>query len=522
MPNSLVAKWLVRPLAVAGVGAVGTSGGGLPTTGATTTTTTPAPAPLKPTKLGINLSAPDYWEPIRAFMNLASDQGWRVAPAAGGATDSYFDANRNVIKVLPGDNVYRFIARPTGVYQQKSVDVVCRWDGVGSIRVPAPGIRNLVISANGMRYTHIYQSLNEGWVPVFLNSVDPTNPIRNFDCREANADKNALFDPTYVASVQKFSTLRFMKWQRVEVNAPMTWANRTTPAMGQISGSADGYPIEYMIELANQSKTNPWFCMPWNADADYVRKFAEMVRDKLDPNLKVYVEVANEVWNWGYPVTTQAKNEGLAEGLTTDGQVAVWYRYAEKTIQVMDIWRDVFAGQSSRLVRVAAMQNGWTTTIQKVLQFRDTPQHIDAISSAPYFAYDLSTYTGDGTDLSGLFTTLSGTMDTVVNYAKEFKQVADQYNLRYVTYEAGQHIINIPSNKVDLLWQIQHDPRMGQIYTRFLTRWNNEIGDQMTLFNDIDKNGTSGAWGIFDFVGQAPTATPKAKAVTLFQASISK
>jgi hypothetical protein len=522
MPNSLVAKWLVRPLAVASVGTV-TASGGLPTTGTTTTTTTPAPTALKPTKLGINLTAPDYWEPIRAFMNLASDQGWRVTPASGGATDSYFDANRNVIKVLPGDNIYRFISRPTAVYQQKSVDVVCRWDGVGSIRVPAPpGVKNLVISGNSMRYTHLYESLSQGWLPVFLNSVDATNPIRNFDCREANADKNALFDPTYIASAQKFTTLRFMKWQRVEVNAPITWATRTTPAMGQIAGGGDGYPIEYMIELANQTKSNPWFCMPWNADADYVRKFAEMVRDRLDPNLKVYVEVANEVWNWNYAVTQQARVEGLAENLTTDGQVAVWYRYAEKTIQFMDIWRDVFAGQSSRLVRVAAMQNDWPLTIQRVLQFRDTPQHIDAIASAPYFAYDLSTYTGDGTDLSGLFTTLSGKMDQTVNYAKQFKQIADQYNLRYVTYEAGQHIINIPNNKVGLLWQIQHDARMGQLYTNYMTRWNNEIGDQMTLFNDIDGTGSSGAWGLLDFVGQAATATPKGKAVTLFQASISK
>jgi hypothetical protein len=519
MPDSLVAKWLVRPLAIASVGA----SGGLPTgVGTSTSTTTPAPATLKPMKLGVNLNMPIYYAPTRAFMNLASDRGWIVTPAGGGATDSYFDANRNVVKILAGDKVVRLISRPTALYQKKSVDVVCKWDGIGTISaLKHDGIKNLVIGANSLRYTHIPVNVDIGWMVVSLEAVDGNNPVRNFDCREAGADSTALFDPSFLASVKKFSSLRFMKWQNTEANRPVTWATRTTPAMGQIMGDADGVAIENMIALANQTKINPWFCMPWNADDDYVRRFAQLVRDTLDPSLTAYVETSNEVWNWGYLVTTQSQQEGLSRGLTADGQVAVWYRYAEKTIQVMDIWRDVFQGQSSRIVRVAAMQSAWPLTIQKVLEFRDTPQHIDAISSAPYFGSNLAAYTGDA-GLNDFFVQLRQVLDTSIGDAKTYKQIAGQYNLRYVAYEAGQHVSNAPSNQVDLLYQIEHDPRMGQLYTYYLNRWNTEVGDLLTLFNDVDTTSQFGAWGLLDYAGQAPNTAPKAKAVMLFQASISK
>ncbi len=65
--------------------------------------------------------------------------------------------------------------------------------------------------------------------------------------------------------------------------------------------------IEYMIQLANEAHANPWFCMPWNTDDDYVRKFAEKVRDLLDPSLVAYVETGNEVWNFSFGMTLQAR-----------------------------------------------------------------------------------------------------------------------------------------------------------------------------------------------------------------------
>lgn len=521
MPDSLVAKWLIRPLAVIGAGGVGASGGGLPTSvGSTTSTTTPPTAQIRPTKISMNLEPADYYSSNRIFSNLASGSGWEVRPADNGPADSYYNSNRDVIKVVGNDRIFRPILRPTGVFQRKSVDIVCRWDGVGTLYFDKPsGVKNFIQGPNTARYTQLYEGDGVGWMFVYLKTVDANNPIRNIDCRETNADRNALFDPTYLASLKKYTTVRFMKWQNTEANANLTWANRTTPAMGPIRGGGDGYAIEYMIELANQAKVNPWFTLSWNADDDYVRKFAEMVRDKLDPNLKAYVETSNEVWNWVYPVTTQAANEGLAEGLSTNMGEAMLRRYAERTGQQMDIWKDVFTGQASRLVRVAASQNANSWTIETIVNFRDTASKIDAISSAPYFGTNLNDYTGSRTDMTAYFTNLKTVVDGTIRDALKFKKLADQKGLRFVAYEGGQHVLG---DDLDLQTKIQYDPRMGDMYTYYLTRWNNEIGDDLVLFNDYGQVSRFGAWGMFDYVGQPTNATPKGNALTLFQASIGK
>jgi hypothetical protein len=52
-----------------------------------------------------------------------------------------------------------------------------------------------------------------------------------------------------------------------------------------------------MVQLCNYLKINPWFCIPHLADDDYVRQFALLVKNSLDPALKVYIEYSNEVWN---------------------------------------------------------------------------------------------------------------------------------------------------------------------------------------------------------------------------------
>ena len=57
--------------------------------------------------------------------------------------------------------------------------------------------------------------------------------------------------------------------------------------------------------LLHRVHADPWFSIPHRAD-DYVRHFAETVRESLDPILKVYIEYSNEVWNDVYPQTIYA------------------------------------------------------------------------------------------------------------------------------------------------------------------------------------------------------------------------
>jgi len=70
-----------------------------------------------------------------------------------------------------------------------------------------------------------------------------------------------------------------------------------------------------------------------------------------------------------------------------------------------------------------------------------------------------------------------------------------------------------------MLTQVQRDPRMGDLYTRYLTKWRNEFGDLMVLFHAWGPINQYGAWGMQEYLGQPLNEAPKAQAVDLFRRS---
>ncbi len=63
---------------------------------------------------------------------------------------------------------------------------------------------------------------------------------------------------------------------------------------------------------------------------------------------------------------------------------------------------------------------------------------------------------------------------------------------------------------------MENDPRMGELYIYYLTRWFNEIGDLITLYSDFGGVSQYGAWGMLQYIGQDPMATAKSAAVQTF------
>jgi hypothetical protein len=339
--------------------------------------------------------------------------------------------------------------------------------------------------------------------------------VRNLDCREASASTTEEFAPEFLSLLKGFGTVRFMKWGVSEANpSSVTWATRNVGGGGTYLGN-DGVPVETMVDLANQAGVDPWFSIPWNADNDYITQFATYVRDHLAPGRKAYVEVSNEVWNGGYPVYAQAKAEALAEGLVNADNASqpggAGERYSEKTKQVMAIWSSVFSGQTSRIVRVFAFQHGNSYWSDKLLAYMNTYQSVDALATSPYFGVDqdYSTMTPDQ-----IFAALPANMTTILNQGVQQKAVAAKYSLRYVTYEAGQSLV-MPSNST-LLDQVEHDPRMHDLYKTFISSWQSQIGDLLTLFALTGNTQNSGSWGLVDYGGEPYTSTPKMQAAQEF------
>jgi hypothetical protein len=253
--------------------------------------------------------------------------------------------------------------------------------------------------------------------------------------------------------------------------------------------------------------------IPWNADDDYITRYATYVRDNMAAGHKVYVETSNEVWNWSYPVATQACNEAKAAGLPQAEGVGIGCsgeRYAQRTRQIMQIWTTVFSGQMDRLVRVFAWQHVQPYWSDRLLAYQNTYQYVDALATGAYFGHEIT----DTQTVDQIMTSLPAMVNETVKYGVQQKAVAQKYNLRYVTYEGGQHVF-LPNN-VPLLQQVQRDPRMADAYTQYVNEWKNQIGDTLTLFALSGSISRYGAWGLFEYPGQPLAETPKMRAVASF------
>tara|TARA_R110000782_G_scaffold78293_3_gene155899 strand:- start:84265 stop:85689 length:1425 start_codon:yes stop_codon:yes gene_type:complete len=471
---------------------------------------------------------PKYWRAQRAFSNLLVGTSWGYADTArniwnAGDPGDRVSPDGKILYLKPGEFIKLIITPPTSLYNAPAADVKCTFEGEGALGMAGSTlISNVKSIANGVIFTW---NKPTGWSPeqplgvpwLKITKTNSSDPVRNLDCREVDADPKALFDPTFLEDVSKYKVARFMDWQNTNANKAITWETRTTPATILRSTAEDGIPVELMVALANQAGTDAWFTIPWNADENYVRRFAQYVKDNLDPSHKVYVEVSNEVWNGMFSVFHQAAKEGAAENLyPADPFQALLYRYSEKSAWALKIWSQVFAGQNDRLVRVVSSQNQhWIA--QKILEFRDTAQYVDALAVAPYFGSAMLKGTDAGiTDTDALFAQLSADIDTTFKKTASVAAVAKPYNIRLITYEAGQHLV--PSSGTMHI-TMNRDPRMANMYDKYLKAWKAQFGDLMMLYSDTGLYSKYGAFAMQEYPGQPLSQAPKRRAVAQFMSA---
>lgn len=189
------------------------------------------------------------------------------------------------------------------------------------------------------------------------------------------------FHPTFLQRWQGIACLRFMNWMQANHVELEDWKDR--PQVTDATFFRQGVALETMIDLSNRLQADPWFCMPHRSNDDYVRQFASMVQDRLDPALRVYVEYSNEVWNPIFSAHQYAGQEGLKRGFADQPWAAALRYTAYRSTQIFRIWQEVFDG-TQRLVRIVPSQAGNPVVSRQLLEFQQTRQHADALAIAPY------------------------------------------------------------------------------------------------------------------------------------------
>jgi hypothetical protein len=345
------------------------------------------------------------------------------------------------------------------------------------------------------------------------NVADPVRDIRITMPGFENAE--SPFHPLFLERLEPFGVIRFMDFSRTNDSQLSRWEDRPLPDDSTQAGP-NGVALETMIDLANALKADPWFTLPHLADDNFVRQFAEMVRARLDPELRIYLEWSNEVWNRRFEQWTWAADEAAARY----GDSAEIARViADEASRDWDIFLDVFQGEPERVVRVLAGQQAQPALAEQVAEY--LAGEFDAVAAAAYFSPDASELK-KGATARGLLESAIDNIETVtLPRLAEHKALADQWSsatgreIPLVAYEGGQHFTaygqTVPWQSA--LNQAQSHPLMYKAYQRLLEGFEAIGGTVFMAYRYISQQTKYGAWGHLTTQTQSAVNAPKWQAL---------
>jgi len=474
-------------------------------------------------KIGINFAGPadhgsempfvDLFRYSRPWASQSTGQSWGKGPPLE------LDENGWVKKLAPGSWAETPVTTIEGGHYPSGLYTVL-YEGKGKItfnrtaevKVDQPGRMKILVDSQ------------KGGLFLSLRETDPTNPVRNIRVILPGHEDTYLkepWNPAFLELWKGVACIRFMDFMLTNDSKVVKWSER--PTLQSATYSLKGIPLELMIDLANRLEAPPWFCMPHQADDDYVRQFAVMVKEKLNPKLKIYVEYSNEIWNTIFGQHRHASKKGGEIRPKAKPWEAAWLFTAHRSLEIFAIWESVF--DKKQLVRVLPSMIVNTHIGENILTYKDAFKNADAIAIAPYISMNVGPDTKPSLDEVTKWS-VDQVLDYVENEAlaesrkwmRANKKLADKYGLKLLAYEGGQHLSGIKGGEnnaelTKLFHAANAHPRMGVIYEKYLDDWVNEGGDLFCNFSSVSVWSKWGSWGLLQHMDEDPAKSPKFKAL---------
>ena len=386
-----------------------------------------------------------------------------------------------------------------------------------------------------------------------IHATDPNNPLRDIHillpggiCENnqykrvdtARECKNSrflsfekeyagiIFNPDYLNYMKDFKVIRFMNMSGITRSPISQWSQRNTINKQTWSGKSGvrGAPVEVMVALANKLGADPWFNMPHKADNNYIRQFANVVKQRLEPNLKVYIEYTNEAWNGIFTQTEYVKQQGMRLKLDKNKHKAGYKYYSMRSVQIFKIWESVF-GSTDNLIRVMGAWTPYERLTDMLLSYKEAYKQTDVLAIAPYFYPKLST-SRKARSIKDIFTYLydkkePNSIPNVIKLIKAQAKKAQQYGVQLVAYEGGQHLVdwdnrNIKLNPTKLFIQANKSQRMQKAHTDLLKGWKKAGGTLFVNFSAPRTSAWYGSWGTKEYLTQPLKHAPKHRSILSF------
>ncbi|HKB06490.1 MAG TPA: PA14 domain-containing protein [Gemmataceae bacterium] len=233
-----------------------------------------------------------------------------------------------------------------------------------------------------------------------------------------------VFDRNVKNAFSRFTTLRYLT---ANFNPEREWWDRKLPSGMKVAWGDRRAVWEYEVMLANETGKDLYITIPINASDDYVRRLAKLIRfgsdgvnpyegpvnnptyPGLNPNLRIYVEWGNEVWNWGFSQASLGMEAARSavrnntpegqiinfDGRAADGDFRRWA--ALKTVQASNtfrrVWGDEAMGDKVRVVLEYQYDNNQDTALE-ALRFLDAyfnngdgRQHVSNPQPVSYYVW---------------------------------------------------------------------------------------------------------------------------------------
>lgn len=558
---------LTTSAAGAGLLGVGASGFLALNVGSSAGSSIPKNSDFPKLPIGMNLAGIADWEPGFPFRNVfLGSRSWLTRNLDGSGphsteTQSSFQYDNDgyplqVPVASPGNPVLQTVFTYLPNSPKPGVYILLH-EGEGEFE--GAGSTKLLWSSPGrvkLRLSHP----PDGTVPIVIKRSKLGNHVRNIRL-VAEADEKVDLDaspflPEFLDFCRPFHCLRFMDWGSTNNSLEEAWESRKSRTFyTQVGRTGDpeatygpaptqfqymysgGVAIEYMIQLCNKLQINPWFCIPHRATDDYIAQFARLVKEQLDPRLKVYVEYSNEIWNWQFHQAGWMLRSPLAGALVEAKGGSPWKNTSKKEgkdhperigalfRRAFAIWEREWTGADrTRLIRVCAVQAAWADASQRTVKWCVENGGADVVSPAAYAGPNKETY--DSWEAAGESLTPQQVVADVMsgrdmarseNSTAAIVRYAAERGVKYVAYEGGQHIqpkgqAELPYNAA--LGAAQYHPAMYDLYVEML-RLHRDLGCEMFChFSSVGRQGTRwGSWGAKASYEEADDVSPKMRAL---------
>jgi len=419
----------------------------------------------------------------------------------------------------------------------------------------------------------------------------PTSPGAGFDLTVTDAlgpgeitdslepspgDPDPVFHPLRLEHHQQanFGVLRFMDWLHINgedtisagdwedrrprdyaTQASSTIFNHSTRVSRPVDNfkSNSGIAYEYLIELCNKLDKDLWIQTPHDVSEAYIRELARLIAGHsghmgLEPGLKVWVELSNEIWNpvLYYIQQVEYSREIAAQhfGVTIDEIETLGERHGWGSGHIQGEFLRIFADEwgllgmpAQNLITVASgFLHGTdpynTAVIDAVREV--APNHPKAFAVTHYFGAVAEQLLDIGYDSNGdapiavyekAFLRIEQDLFSATKPAIEANVALCQSkgNISLVAYEGGQHLaapiwLQDQDDYIAFLNNVNRHSLMAETYRLMYAVWTAAGAMTASQFVDIFPATPWGAWGAKEYIRQPVADAPKWKSFIEWEA----